>query len=82
MLQGLESQSKSGPTNKRNATDRTEDINQENFYEKEDEGADDTVFIDNLPKDELSLKTMIKEVNKQIRELEKKFFEEEDSEVE
>ena len=43
---------------------------------------EDTVFIDNLPKDDWALKLMIKDVNWHIRDLEKKFFEEEDSEVE
>jgi len=41
-----------------------------------------TVFIDNLPKDDWALNLMIKDVNWHIRDLEKKFFEEEDSEVE
>ena len=40
------------------------------------------MFIDNLPKDDWALKLMIKDVNWHIRDLEKKFFEEEDSEVE
>lgn len=43
---------------------------------------DDTVFIDNLPKDERSIRIMLKDVNRHIRDLEKKFFEEEDSEAE
>mgnify|MGYP002632076789 CR=1 FL=1 len=43
---------------------------------------DDTVFIDNLPKDENQIRVMLKEVNKHIRDLERKFFEEEDSEAE
>ena len=40
---------------KRNATDRSGDTNAGDLEEREDE-ADDTVFIDNLPKDEASLK--------------------------
>jgi len=40
------------------------------------------VFIDNLPKDEFNIRKMIKEVNYCIRDLEKQFFEEEDSEAE
>jgi hypothetical protein len=44
--------------------------------------ADDTVFIDNLPKDERSIRIMLKDVNRHIRDLERKFFEEEDSEAE
>lgn len=54
---------------------KTEEINQ-----KEEE-LDDTVFIDNLPKDERSIRIMLKDVNRHIRDLEKKFFEEEDSEA-
>jgi hypothetical protein len=42
----------------------------------------DNVFIDNLPKDEQSIRVLLKEVNRHIRELEKQFFEEEDSEAE
>ena len=33
--------------------------------------ADENVFIDNLPKDEQSIKILLKEVNKHIRELER-----------
>lgn len=40
------------------------------------------MFIDNLPKDERSIRIMLKDVNRHIRDLEKKFFEEEDSEAE
>jgi len=47
----------------------------------ENEG-DENVFIDNLPKDENSIRILLKDVNKHIRELEKKFFEEEDSQGE
>lgn len=42
----------------------------------------DTVFVDNLPKDEKGLVTLIKEVNGYIRDLERQFFIEEDSEEE
>lgn len=49
--------------------------------EREDE-ADDTVFIDNLPKEIEPLKQMIEDVNFHIRDLERQFFEEEDSEAE
>ena len=66
---------------KRNANDRTGDTNADELQQQEDE-ADDTVFIDNLPKDEASLRLMIKDVNYHIRELERQFFEEEDSEEE
>ena len=38
--------------------------------------------MDNLPKDEHSIFVLLKEVNKHIRDLEKKFFEEEDSDTE
>ena len=73
--------SKKGPVSKRNAIDRTADTNVNEIQGKEDEG-DNTVFIDKLPKDEKSIKDMIKEVNYHIRELERQFFEEEDSEAE
>lgn len=66
---------------KKNALDRTGDTNADDLEIQEDE-ADDTVFIDNLPKDEASLRTMIKDVNYHIRELERQFFEEEDSDEE
>lgn len=66
---------------KRNALDKSGDINAGDLQTKEDE-ADDTVFIDNLPKDEASLRQMIKDVNYHIRDLEKQFFEEEDSDAE
>ena len=72
---------KSKAMRKKNAQDRALDTNAEDLEEREDE-ADDTVFIDNLPKDEASLKNMISEVNFHIRDLEKQFFEEEDSEEE
>lgn len=60
----------SGPTNKRNAIDRTADTNVDVIHGKDDE-ADDTVFIDKLPKDEKALKDMIKVVNFHIRDLER-----------
>lgn len=66
---------------KKNATDRAGEIDTDNLNTRQDE-ADDTVFIDNLPKDEHGLHTMIKQVNFNIRELERQFFEEEDSDVE
>lgn len=66
---------------KKSALDRAEDVDTDNLNRGQDE-ADDTVFIDNLPKDEHSLRNMIKCVNVNIRELERKFFEEEDSELE
>ena len=78
---GTKSSKKKGPIGKKNAIDRTGDTNAEVLQEKEDE-ADDTVFIDNLPRDEVSLKNMIKEVNYHLRDLEKQFFPEEDSEGE
>jgi len=66
---------------KKNANDRSGDTNADELEQQEDE-ADDTVFIDNLPKDEASLRCMIKDVNYHIRELERQFFEEEDSDEE
>jgi hypothetical protein len=72
---------KTGPVSKRNATDRSADTNVDEIQGKEDE-ADNTVFIDKLPKDERSIKDMIREVNYHIRDLERQFFEEEDSEAE
>lgn len=78
---GRSSKKKIKNIGKRNAQDRAADTNADELEEREDE-ADDTVFIDNLPKDEQSLRLMIKEVNFHIRDLEKAFFEEEDSEAE
>lgn len=60
---------------------KTEDGAEESQSDGEPEG-DENVFIDNLPKDEHNIKILLKEVNKHIRELERQFFEEEDSEVE
>jgi len=68
-------------TNKESALDKMGETDASKLMSREDD-ADDTVFIDNLPKDERSLREMIKCVNMNIRELERKFFEEEDSEVE
>ena len=50
-------------------------------YDTEKE-IEENVFIDNLPKEETAIKIMVKDVNKHIRDLERKFFEEEDSEEE
>jgi hypothetical protein len=72
---------KCGPVSKRNANDRSADIDADEIQGREDEG-DDTVFIDNLPKDEFTLRKTIEEVNYHIRDLEKQFFVEEDSEEE
>ena len=58
---------------------KTEDGAEESQSDGE---GDDNVFIDNLPKDEQSIKILLKEVNRHIRELERQFFEEEDSELE
>lgn len=49
---------------------------------KRQDEIDETVFIDNLPKDSQSLRQMIKRVYVNIRELEQQFFEEEDSDDE
>lgn len=43
---------------------------------------EETVFIDNLPDDELAIQSMLSEVKKQVRLLEQRFFEEEDSDFE
>ena len=43
---------------------------------------EDTIFIDNLPNDQPSINAMILEVKKKVRELEERFFEEEDSDFE
>lgn len=59
--------------------EKEESAEEENENENEDN--DDNVFIDNLPKDENSIRVLLKEVNRHIRELEKQFFEEEDSEA-
>lgn len=50
----------------------------------EDEGGEDanTVFIDNLPSDEFGMRKMIVEAKRLVRELEIRFFEEEDSDME
>jgi hypothetical protein len=60
------------------AVDQSSDSSSDNsevFFDKSE-----NVFIDNLPKDKKSIIQMLKEINKHIRDLEKKFFEEEDSE--
>ena len=75
------SKKKVGRVGKRNANDKTADTNADELEEREDE-ADDTVFIDNLPKEIEPLRSMIEDVNFHIRDLERQFFEEEDSEVE
>jgi len=67
---GKNSKKKGKPVGKRNANDRVADTNADDLEEREDE-ADDTVFIDNLPKDENSLLNLINEVNIHIRNLEK-----------
>ena len=76
----FEPETKKGAINKRNALDKTDEMELEDI--NPDAAADDTVFIDNLPKDADSLRSMIKEVNRHIRDLERQFFEEEDSEIE
>ena len=43
---------------------------------------EETVFIDNLPNDEIAIKAMLGQVAKHIALLEKKFFDEENSDVE
>ena len=43
---------------------------------------EETVFIDNLPNDEIAIKAMLVQVAKHIAQLEKRFFEEENSDVE
>lgn len=68
--QGGSKKKNGGPVSRKNAIDRTDNTNADELMEQEDE-ADDTVFIDNLPKDEQSLRAMIKEVNQHIRLLEK-----------
>ena len=70
-----------GAKSAKSALDKMGETDADKLLSREDD-ADDTVFIDNLPKDERSLREMIKCVNMNIRELERKFFEEEDSEVE
>jgi hypothetical protein len=48
---GTRTSKKKGPINKKNAIDKTDGTNADELIERENE-ADDTVFIDNLPKDE------------------------------
>ena len=57
---------------------RTE-ISEANLEGDEEEA---TVFIDNLPNDEINIKAMIRQVKYHVKELEKQFFEEEDSDNE
>jgi hypothetical protein len=76
----MEPESKKGAINKKNANDKANNIELEDLNPNGE--ADDTVFIDNLPKDADSLRSMVKEVNKHIRDLERQFCEEEDSEIE
>jgi len=49
--------------NKKSAMDKANDLDFTEMDPNKDE-ADDTVFIDNLPKDTVNLKNMIREVNK------------------
>jgi hypothetical protein len=59
-----------------------EDQGDEDEVEKSGKKGDETVFIDNLPNDEFEIRNMLKDVRKQIKILERNFFEEEDSEKE
>ena len=75
------------PINEEDEYEEQNDDNGNDNEEEEDEDAhfsknDNTVFIDNLPSDDFEIKRMLKEVRKQIKLLEKAFFEEEDSEQE
>lgn len=54
---------------KKSALDRAGDVDTANLNTRQDE-ADDTVFIDNLPKDEQSLRTLIENIDVNIRVLE------------
>lgn len=72
---------------KTNALDRAalndgEALDVDDLMQGEGKEADSTVFIDNLPKDEVSLRNMLTAVNTHIVELEEQFFHEEDSETE
>lgn len=72
---------------KQSALDRAalnsgETLNEDDYAMADNKQADSTVFIDNLPKDEASLKEMLQRVNLHIRDLEEQFFLEEDSETE
>ena len=57
-------------------------VNTSDNEEDEEAAEGTTVFIDNLPNDEFEIRNMLKEVRKHIKQLEKQFFEEEDSERE
>ena len=48
---------------------------------EEGDEQEETVFIDNLPNDEIAIKAMLVQVAKHIAQLEKRFFEEENSDV-
>ena len=66
----MEDNTKKLGINKKSAMDKANDLDFTDMDPNRDE-ADDTVFIDNLPKDTVNLRNMIREVNKQIRYLEK-----------
>ena len=78
----FDAEAKKGPVNKKSAADKANEGLELEIDPNLDGGADDTVFIDNLPKEPEALRMMIKDVNKHIRDLERQFFEEEDSEIE
>ena len=48
----------------------------------EDDEQEETVFIDNLPNDEQNIKIMLGQVSRHITNLEKQFFDEENSDIE
>lgn len=54
---------KKGSINKKSAMDKANDLDFSELDPNRDE-ADDTVFIDNLPKDTVNLRNMVREVNK------------------
>lgn len=54
---------------KKEVKTEAEDDKEESAEEEAED--DDNVFIDNLPKDENSIRVLLKEVNRHIRELEK-----------
>ena len=54
----------------RAALNSGETLNEDDYAMAENKQADSTVFIDNLPKDEASLKEMLQRVNLHIRDLE------------
>ena len=59
----MEDNTKKGSINKKSAMDKANELDFTEMDPARDE-ADDTVFIDNLPKDTVNLKCMIREVNK------------------